>query len=69
MFPVPLEGTASEIAIRERRPVRYEDVFNDPGVPPGLREIVVAEELFADGRNTCSGKDRAIGSILGRAPQ
>ncbi len=65
LFPVPLEGTASELAIRERRLVSYADVFNDPDVPPGLRHnahrfgenysMAVAPMLW---------EDRAIGSIL-----
>jgi GAF domain-containing protein len=39
LYPVPLEGTASEVAFRERRLVSYADVFNDPEVPSALREI------------------------------
>jgi GAF domain-containing protein len=38
-FPIPVEGTASELAIRERRLVRSDDVQNDPDVPIKLREI------------------------------
>ena len=38
-YPVPIEGTASEVAFRERRLIRYADVFNDPEVPSALREI------------------------------
>jgi GAF domain-containing protein len=37
-FPIPIEGTASELAIRERRLVRSADVQNDPDVPVDLRE-------------------------------
>ncbi len=65
LFPVPLQGSASEIAIRERRLVSHADVFNGPDVPPVLREtahrfgknysIAVAPMLW---------EDRAIGSIL-----
>ena len=39
LYPVPLEGTASEVAFRERRLISYADVFNDPEVPSALREI------------------------------
>ena len=39
IFPVPLEGTASEQAVRERRVVTYADVLNDPDVPEGLRRV------------------------------
>jgi two-component system NtrC family sensor kinase len=65
LFPIPVEGTANELAIRECRLVRYADVFNDPGVPSGLREtarrfgqnysVVVAPMLW---------ENRAIGSVL-----
>ncbi len=65
LFPVPLEGSASELAIRERRLMTYADVYNDPDVPAGLREnarrfgnnysVAVAPMLW---------EDRAIGSIL-----
>ena len=65
LFPVPLEGTASELAMRERRLVSYADVFNGSDVPEGLRHnahrfgenysMAVAPMLW---------EDRAIGSIL-----
>jgi len=65
LFPVPLQGSASEVAMRERRLVAHADVFNDPDVPPVLREtarrfgsnyaMVVAPMLW---------EDRAIGSIF-----
>jgi GAF domain-containing protein len=65
LFPIPVEGTANEQAIRERRLVRYADVLNDPGVPPGLREtarrfgrnysMVVAPMLW---------ENRAIGTVF-----
>ncbi len=65
IFPMPLEGTASEIAFRERRLINSADVFNDPDVPLAAREryrrlgsnysMVVAPMLW---------EDRAIGSIL-----
>ena len=65
LFPIPVEGTANEQAIRERRLVRYADVLNDPGVPSGLREtarrfgqnysMVVAPMLW---------ENRAIGSVF-----
>jgi GAF domain-containing protein len=65
LFPAPLVGTASEVAIRERRLVSSADIFNDPDIPPEARErsrrlgtnysMVVAPML---------SEDRAIGSIL-----
>ena len=38
-FPLPITGTAAELAIRERRLVTFGDVLNDPGVPDALRQI------------------------------
>jgi len=65
LFPAPLEGTASEVAIRERRLVSSADIFNDPDIPAAARErsrrlgtnysMAVAPMLW---------EDRAIGSIL-----
>jgi GAF domain-containing protein len=65
LFPAPLKGTASEVAIRERRLVISADIFNDPDIPADARErsrrfgtnysMVVAPML---------SEDRAIGSIL-----
>jgi GAF domain-containing protein len=65
LFPAPLEGTASEVAIRERRLVISANIFNDPDIPADARErsrrfgtnysMVVAPML---------SEDRAIGSIL-----
>ncbi|MBR1199819.1 GAF domain-containing protein [Bradyrhizobium sp. AUGA SZCCT0274] len=65
LYPVPLEGTASEVAFRERRLIHYADVFNDPDVPSPLREI--ARRI---GKNYSMAlapmlwEDRAIGSIF-----
>ena len=41
LFPAPIEGTATELAIRERRLVTYADVLHDPDVPAGLRNIAL----------------------------
>ena len=65
LFPVPVKGSATEVAMRERRLVQYADVFNDPEVPPGLRDY--ARRL---GKNYSSvnipllWEDQAIGSIM-----
>ena len=65
LFPAPLEGTASEVAIRERRMVRTTDIFNDPDIPLAARErsrrfgknySMVAAPLLRG--------DRAIGTIM-----
>jgi GAF domain-containing protein len=65
LFPTPLDGTVSQVAIRERRLVRSAHVFNDPELPLAAREgyrrlgenysMVVAPMLW---------EDRAIGSIM-----
>jgi GAF domain-containing protein len=64
-FPIPIEGTASELSIRERRLVRSADVQNDPDVPIDLREtarrigqnysMAIAPMLW---------EDKAIGTIF-----
>jgi two-component system, NtrC family, sensor kinase len=65
LFPAPLEGTASEMAIRERRMVRTADIFHDPDIPEAARErsrrfgknySMVAAPMLQD--------DRAIGTIM-----
>ncbi|THD61218.1 MAG: GAF domain-containing protein [Bradyrhizobium sp.] len=65
LFPAPLDGSVSQVAIRERRLVRSANVFNDPELPPPAREryrglgenysMVVAPMLW---------EDSAIGSIM-----
>ena len=65
LYPIPLKGSASELAIRERRLVRSADVLNDANVPPSLHDfakrfgknysMVIAPML---------SEDRAIGSIF-----
>jgi len=66
LFPIPLAGSASEVAFRERRLVSYADVFNDPDVPQALRRF--AHDRF--GKNYAFAvapmlwEDRAIGSVL-----
>ncbi|HEX6019089.1 MAG TPA: GAF domain-containing protein, partial [Burkholderiaceae bacterium] len=66
LFPIALQGTASEVAIRERRLVHYADVFNDPDVPASLRRF--ARERFGKNYALATApmlwEDRAIGSIL-----
>jgi two-component system, NtrC family, sensor kinase len=65
LFPRPLTGTATELAIRERRLMSFGDVFNDPGVPEGLRRVA---EQFGETYSVAIApmlwEDRAIGAIL-----
>ena len=65
LFPRPVQGTATELAIRERRLVTYADVLNDPDVPAGLRRV--AQEFgmtYSVAVAPMLRDDRAIGSIL-----
>ena len=65
LYPVPLEGTASEVAFRERRLIRYADVFNDPEVPSGLREVARRiGQNYSMALAPMLWEDRAIGSIF-----
>jgi GAF domain-containing protein/CheY-like chemotaxis protein len=64
-FPMPLEGTATERAIRERRMVVYADVVNDRDVPAALRS---AAHEFGSAPTAVFApmlwEERAIGSIM-----
>jgi GAF domain-containing protein len=65
LYPVPLEGTASEVAFRERRLIRYADVFNDPDVPQALREVARRiGQNYSMALAPMLWEDRAIGSIF-----
>jgi two-component system, NtrC family, sensor kinase len=65
LFPRPLTGTATEIAIRERRLMSFGDVSNDPGVPEGLRRLAEQfGESYAVAIAPMLWEDRAIGAIL-----
>ena len=65
LFPIPLAGTGTEQAIRERRLVTFGNVLNDPDVPDGLRKIAT---LFGENYSVAIApmlwEGRAIGSIL-----
>jgi hypothetical protein len=65
LFPVPVKGSATEVAIGERRLVQYGDVFNDPEVPPVLRDY--ARRFGKNYSTVCVPmlwQDQAIGSIM-----
>jgi signal transduction histidine kinase len=65
IFPVALEGTATEVAIRERRAVTYADVLGDANVPLGLRRIA---ERYGRSYSLAIApmlwENRGIGSIM-----
>ncbi|MEH2535652.1 two-component system NtrC family sensor kinase [Bradyrhizobium sp. AZCC 1614] len=64
-FPIPVEGTASELAIRERRLVRSADVQNDPDVPIDLRETARSiGQNYSMAIAPMLWKDQAIGTIF-----
>ena len=46
-FPRRVEGTATEIAIRERRVVHFPDVLTDVDVPAPLRRVAAASGSFS----------------------
>jgi GAF domain-containing protein len=64
-FPIPVEGTASELAIRERRLVRSADVQNDPDVPIKLRETARrVGQNYSMAIAPMLWEDNAIGTIF-----
>jgi len=40
-FPIPLDGSIAEVAIRTRQVVRFADALADEGAPPGLRRTAL----------------------------
>ncbi|HEY2190609.1 MAG TPA: GAF domain-containing protein, partial [Caldimonas sp.] len=70
LFPVPLAGTATEQAIRERRLVTYGDVLNDPDVPDGLRRIATQfGETYGIAIAPMLWEGSSIGSIMVGRPE
>jgi signal transduction histidine kinase len=68
-FPRPLEGSATEIAIRERRVVHYADALADPGVPAPLRRIAAAIRNFSIAVAPMLWEGRGVGAIqVSRSP-
>jgi GAF domain-containing protein/CheY-like chemotaxis protein len=65
LFPVPLAGTATEQAVRERRLVTYGNVLEDADVPDGLRRIAAQYgESYSLAVAPMLWEGTAIGSIL-----
>ncbi|MDP3224853.1 MAG: GAF domain-containing protein, partial [Rubrivivax sp.] len=65
LFPIPLAGTGTEVCLRERRVVRFDDALNGAGSPPAMCDYArqlgfswseVEAPLISDGRG--------IGSIM-----
>ncbi|MDH6259571.1 GAF domain-containing protein [Bradyrhizobium sp. BR13661] len=65
LFPVPLRGTTTDEAIRERRLVSYDDVLNGEGVPDGLRAVAARFGYsYSIATAPLLAGDRAIGSLV-----
>jgi GAF domain-containing protein len=62
-FPRRLEGTATEIAIRERRVVHYGDVLAEPDVPAPLVRIAKAAGSFSIAFAPMLWEGRGVGAI------
>jgi signal transduction histidine kinase/CheY-like chemotaxis protein/putative methionine-R-sulfoxide reductase with GAF domain len=62
-FPRPLEGTATAIAIRERRVVHYPDALADAGLPLPLRRIAETTGNFSIAFAPMLWEGRGIGAI------
>ncbi|MCB2020532.1 MAG: GAF domain-containing protein, partial [Burkholderiaceae bacterium] len=71
LFPRPLEGTATDLAIREHRMVISADALNDPQVPEGMRRVAAQlGESYSLAVAPMIWEGRAIGSIfVGREKQ
>jgi len=68
-FPCPLEGTATELAIRERRVVHYPDVLADRSAPPPLRRVAEAAQNFSLALAPMLWEERGVGAIqVSRSP-
>jgi signal transduction histidine kinase len=62
-FPRRLEGTATEIAIRERRVVHFGDVLAEPGVPAPLVRIAKTAGSFSIAFAPMLWEGRGVGAI------
>jgi GAF domain-containing protein/HAMP domain-containing protein len=62
-FPRPVKGTATEIAIRERRVVHYPDVLADPSAPKPLLRLAEANGNFSIAFAPLLWEGRGVGAI------
>jgi signal transduction histidine kinase/putative methionine-R-sulfoxide reductase with GAF domain len=62
-FPRPVEGTATEIAIRERRVVHFADVLADANVPAPLTRIAGISGNFSIAFAPMLWEGRGVGAI------
>jgi signal transduction histidine kinase len=63
VFPRPLEGTATALAVRERRVVHFADALGDPHVPPPLRRVAEVLGNFSIAFAPMLWEDRGVGAI------
>src|SRR5450755_1280634 len=62
-FPRPLEGTATAIAVRERRVVHFADVLDGTGVPEPLRRIAEKAGNYSIAFAPMLWEGRGVGAI------
>ena len=62
-FPRPLDGTATALAVRERRVVHYPDVLASSDAPASLRRIAEAAGSYSIAFAPMLWEDRGIGAI------
>jgi signal transduction histidine kinase len=62
-FPRPLAGTATELAIRERRVIHYGDVLADPHAPAPLKRIAQVTRNMSIAFAPMLWEERAVGAI------
>jgi signal transduction histidine kinase len=68
-FPRRVEGTATEIAIRERRVVNFPDVLTDVDVPAPLRRVAAASGSFSIAFAPMLWEGRGVGVVqVSRTP-
>jgi signal transduction histidine kinase len=64
-LPAPLEGSATELAIHERRVLHYSHVLSDPNVPPVLRTLASGRGFdYSIAMAPMLWEGRGVGSIF-----
>ncbi|MCP4621785.1 MAG: GAF domain-containing protein [Bradyrhizobium sp.] len=63
LFPRPLQGSAAEMVIRERKLLAFADVITDPAAPPSLKAIAPRSGARSFMMAPLLSENRAIGAI------
>ena len=64
LFPIPLEGSATELSIEQGRVMSFPDVVHGEGVPPGLRDVARRFEAnYALAQAPLMWEGRGIGAL------